>query len=285
MAIRIFNNLPSLSAQRILGVNNDRLGNAIGRVATGIRITKSADDGAGLALSEGLRSDTRALKQASRNLTDALTLIQVADGGLEEQNGILLRLREIAAQASTGTIGQTERDTIQLEFNQLRNEFNRIAATTEFNGIKLLDGTLAATASNRLEILVGLNSLDFNRLNLNQLLDLEAVTATNLGFSATNLSTQSAALSALDDLVQAIDQLTQIRANIGAVQNRLQRAFANLNVSIENLTAAESSIRDADMAEELTRLTREQILVQSATAMVGQANLLPQGVFRLIEVP
>ncbi|MFQ5481679.1 MAG: flagellin [Nitrospinaceae bacterium] len=284
MPIRIFNNLPSQSAQRHLGINNDRLGATIGRVATGLRIAKSADDGAGLALSQRLQSDTRALRQGLRNLTDGITLINAAEGALGEQSGLLIRLREIAAQAATGTIGQSERDTIQLEFGQLRSEFDRIALTTQFNGITLLDGTLASNAPERLEIQTGLNSSESNRINLNQVLDLTAVNSANLGFNTLRVTNQEDASQALDTLLQAINSQNQTRANVGAVSNQLQRSLSTISVSIENLTAAGSQIMDADLAQELTKLTRDQILVQAATAMVGQANLLPQGVLQLIQV-
>lgn len=283
MPLRIFNNLSSLSAQRNLGIHSDRLGGSLGRVASGIRLTKSGDDGAALALSERLRADSAALKQGVRNITDATTLVNVIDGSLQEQSGLLIRLRELASQAATGTIGQTERDTIQLEFDQLKKEFDRISGTTEFNGLKPLSGALSAGVSQHLEVQVGLNSDDANRIDLNQALDIEAVTTANLGIDTETISTPGNALSAMDALVAAIDQLSAIRSSVGSVQSRLQKAFNSLNVSIENLTAAESRLRDADLPDELTRLTRDQILVQSATAMVGQANLIPQGVFALIE--
>ena len=145
MPIRIFNNIPSLNAQRILGVNNERLSKSVERIASGIRINRGADDAAGLAISEALRSDIRGLRQAVRNANDGVSLINVAEGAMNEQSGILIRLRELASQAATGTVGSTERQTLQLEFSALQNEIDRIANTTEFNGQKLIDGTLAST--------------------------------------------------------------------------------------------------------------------------------------------
>ena len=139
MPVRIFNNIPSLNAQRILGINNDRLAKSVERIASGIRVNRGADDAAGLAISEALRSDIRALRQAVRNANDGISLINVAEGALNEQSGILIRLRELASQAATGTVGSTERQTIQLEFSALSNELDRIAATTEFNGQGLVD--------------------------------------------------------------------------------------------------------------------------------------------------
>ena len=147
MPIRIFNNTASVNAQRLLSINNDRLAKSVERISSGIRINRGADDAAGLAISEGLRSDIRALRQATRNANDGMSLINVTEGALNEQSGILIRLRELASQAATGTVGSTERATIQLEFSALRNELTRIAETTEFNGIGLINGNLASSVA------------------------------------------------------------------------------------------------------------------------------------------
>jgi len=285
MPIRIFNNIPSLNAQRILGINNDRLATSVERIASGIRINRGADDAAGLAISEALRSDIRALRQAIRNANDGISLINVTEGALNEQSGILIRLRELSSQAATGTVGSTERQTIQLEFNALRNEIDRIAATTEFNGQKLVDGSLSVgvAADNQILIQVGIDSSVNSRINLNTEVDLQAITASSLGIDTLSVTTAGAALTALDRLNTSISLVTQGRGKVGAVQNRLVRTIANLSVTVENLTAAESAIRDADIAEEVALLTRNQILVQAATAMVGQANLIPQAVLQLLQ--
>jgi len=284
MPVRIFNNIPSLNAQRILGVNNDRLSTSIERISSGIRINRGADDAAGLAISEGLRSDIRALRQAARNANDGISLINVAEGALNEQGSILIRLRELASQASTGTVGSTERATIQLEFDQLRNEIDRIAVTTEFNGQNLVDGSLASGVASASQILVqvGIDNGANSRINLNQQIDLTSITQTGLSIDSIAVSTAAAALTALSSINTAITTVTQNRGKVGAVQNRLTRSIANLGVTIENLSAAESAIRDADIAEEIALLTRNQILVQSSTAMVGQANLIPQSILQLL---
>ena len=285
MAVRIFNNIPSLTAQRILGVNNNRLALSVERISSGIRINKAADDAAGLAVSEGLRSDIRALRQAVRNASDGISLMNVTEGALNEQSGILIRLRELASQAATGTVGSTERQTIQLEFSALRSELDRITATTEFNGTKLLDGNLAssvAESDNHILIQIGIDNTANSRLNLNNEINLEAVSSTVLQIHELSVSGAVQALTALDTITDAIASITASRGKVGAVQNRLTRSIANLSVSVENLTAAESSIRDADIAEEVAELTRNQILVQTATAMVGQANLIPQSVLQLL---
>ena len=284
MAVRIFNNIPSITAQRLLGQNNDRLAKSIERISSGIRINRGADDAAGLAISEGLRSDIRALRQATRNANDGMSLINVTEGALNEQSGILIRLRELASQAATGTVGSTERQTVQLEFSALRNELTRIAQTTEFNGTGLIDGTLASSASSTDHVLIqiGIDSSTNSRLNLNTEIDLAAVTSSVLGIHTLSVTGASEALTALTAINTAIATVTATRGKVGAIQNRLQRSVSALSITSENLQAAESAIRDADVAEEIAQLTRNQILVQTSTAMVGQSNLIPQSVLQLL---
>ena len=285
MAVRIFNNIPSLNAQRILGINNGRLAQSVERISSGIRINRGSDDAAGLAISEGLRSDIRALRQAVRNANDGVSLINVTEGALNEQSGILIRLRELASQAATGTVGSTERITLQLEFSALRNEVDRIAQTTEFNGQKLVEGSLASsvTSSSHILIQVGIDSSSDSRINLNTQVNLSAMTSTGLSIHELSVTSSDAALTALEQINTSIGMLTQGRGKIGAVQNRLIRTISTISIAVENLSAAESAIRDADIAEEVALLTRNQILVQAATAMVGQANLIPQSVLQLLQ--
>jgi flagellin len=284
MPVRVFNNIASLNAQRILGSNNDRLAQSVERIASGIRINRGADDAAGLAISEALRSDIRALRQGIRNANDGISLINVTEGALNEQSSILIRLRELSSQAATGTVGSTERATIQLEFTALRNEVDRIAATAEFNGQKLVDGSLSSSVAgdNQILIQIGIDSTSNSRINLNTEVNLQAITASSLSLDVLSVTTAGAALTALDSINSAIAIVTAGRGAVGAVQNRLVRSISNQSVAVENLQAAESSIRDADIAEEVATLTRNQILVQTATAMVGQANLIPQSVLQLL---
>jgi flagellin len=284
MPVRIFNNIPSLNAQRILGINNDRLAQSVERISSGIRINRGADDAAGLAISEALRSDIRTLRQGVRNANDGISLINVTEGALNEQSSILIRLRELSSQASTGTVGSVERQTIQLEFDALRLEIDRIASTTAFNGQKLVDGSLSSSvaSSNQILIQVGLDSGADSRINLNEQINLTAVTASSLSVDVLSVTSAAGALSALDVINTSISIVTQSRGKVGAVQNRLVRTISNLSISVENLQSAESSIRDADIAEEVALLTRNQILVQASTAMVGQANLIPQSVLQLL---
>ena len=285
MAVRIFNNIPSLNAQRILGINNGRLAQSVERISSGIRINRGSDDAAGLAISEGLRSDIRALRQAVRNANDGVSLINVTEGALNEQSSILIRLRELASQAATGTVGSTERQTIQLEFAALRKEVDRIAQTTEFNGQKLIEGSLASsvTAANHILVQVGIDNKAHSRINLNTEVNLEEMTSTGLSIHTLSVTSADAALTALEQINTSIGTLTASRGKIGAVQNRLVRTISTISIAVENLSAAESAIRDADIAEEVALLTRNQILVQAATAMVGQANLIPQSVLQLLQ--
>ena len=285
MAIRIFNNTASINAQRILGANNDRLAQSVERISSGIRINRAADDAAGLAISEGLRSDIRATRQAVRNANDGISVINITEGALNEQASILIRLRELASQASTGTVGSTERQTIQLEFDALRLEIDRIAATTEFNGQKLVDGSLASSVSsgNQIFIQVGIDSTANSQINLNTSINLNAVTSSSLSIDTLSVTSSEGALSALDSINTSIGTVTQGRGKVGAVQNRLARTISNLSITVENLVAAASQMRDADIAEEVALLTRNQILVQASTAMVGQANLIPQSVLQLLQ--
>ena len=283
MALKIFTNMSSLNSQRAMQINNARLGSSLERIASGIRLQRSSDDIAAMSVSDALHGDAVALRQGAKNLADGFSLINTADGAISEQASILIRLREITSQAATGTIGDTERATVNMEFTALRAEFDRIAATSEFNGRKLLDGSLASGSSDTTVIQLGLDSSDNNRFNLNTEINLSATTSSNLGFSTDSISTNTAALTAMSSLTKAIEELSGIRGRIGAVQERLQYAKDHLNSTVENLNGAISTMRDADFAEEFAGLTRNQILVQGAAAMIGQANLIPQSVLTLLQ--
>ncbi|PIQ97739.1 MAG: flagellin FliC [Nitrospinae bacterium CG11_big_fil_rev_8_21_14_0_20_56_8] len=284
MAIRVFTNLSSQNAQRLLGINIGRLSDSIQKISHGTRINNSSDDVAGLALSESLRSDIRTLRQGIRNAGDGMALINTADGALGEIARILIRMRELASQAANATIGVSERRTLELEFVAQRNEVDRIASIAEFNGFSLLDGSLSTSIdqSNHLALQIGLDSSSANRIDLNTEANIPAMGSTGLGIDQLSLDSPQNAQTALDQMTSAIDSLSQTRGNVGAVENRLQRTLANLQVSVENLTAADSTIRDADIAEEIAILTRNQILTQTATAMVGQTNLIPQSITQLL---
>ena len=283
MALRIFTNLSSLNSQRAMSINNARLGSNLERIATGIRLQRSGDDIGAMSVSESLRGDVTALKQGAKNLNDGISMIQTADGALNEQSSILIRLREITTQSATGTIGDTERATLQLEFSALRSEFDRIANTTEFNSRKLLDGSLAASSSDTTVLQLGLDSSDNNRFDLNQKINLTAVTSSALGFSTDSIATDTGATTAMANLTTAIDKLATIRGRVGSVQEGLDYSKAALDANVENLTGAISTMRDADFAEEFASMTKNQILVQGAASMIGQANLIPRSVLTLLQ--
>jgi len=283
MSLKIFTNLSSQNSQRAMSINSARLGSALERIATGIRLQRSGDDIGAMAVSESLRGDVTSLRQGAKNLNDGISLIQTADGALNEQTSILIRLREITSQSATGTIGDTERATVQLEFSALRAEFDRIANSTEFNGQKLLDGTLAASSSNSTVLQLGVDSSDSNRFDLNQKINLTAITSSALGFSTDSIATDTGALTAMANLSTAIEKLSAIRGRVGAVQETLDYSKAAMAAHVENLTGAISTMRDADFAEEFASMTKNQILVQGAAAMIGQANLIPQSVLTLLQ--
>ena len=284
MPLRIFNNLSSVIAQNRLDVNNRNLGEAISRIASGNRLTGSKVNAAEKATSEILRADTRALRQASKNLNDGISLINVAESVLNEQSGILIRLKEILAIAN-GPIAQSERDTLQLEINTLREEFNRIANTTEFNGQKLLNGALASSVvtNQHVIITVGLDSNASSQIDLNSAVNIASTNTVNLGLDGVSASTFDSTTDSLSIVEAALDIINGYRARIGATQNRFTRALNTLNVSIENLNAANSVIQDAHIAEELADLTKQLLLVRSSAAMIGQANLVPEGVLLLLQ--
>jgi flagellin len=265
-----------------LGNNNAALGSSLEKLSSGLRINRGADDAAGLAISESLRADIRSLNQALRNANDGISMINTAEGALSEQGSILVRMRELAAQAATGTVGSTERATINREFTALRNEIDRISSVTEFNGQKLIDGSLASGATDAVKIHVGMQATANDQINLNTSVDLTAIDSTALAINTISVDYASSALDAMTRLDSAMSTVTEGRGKLGAVQNRLVHTINNLSVSSENLQAAESQIRDADYASEISKFTRNQILTQASTAILAQSNLVPQSVLQLL---
>ena len=284
VALALNTNLSSLNAQRHLENNRSQLGSSINRISSG-RIEGASDGVTELTLTENIRADVVALQQGSRNLNDGTALVKTAEGALNEISGILLRLRSIASQSANGTIDDVERISTDLEYQASLRELDRIVATTEFNGTFLLDGTLAASqpAADHNVLQLGVDSSSDNQFDLNNMLNLMNVGTASLGLSGSNITSQGDAFQALTDLTTSIDDLIKVRGRVGTTQIRIMHAFDNLKVQEENLTAAVSTIRDADFAEELTSLTKNQLLVQSAVAMVGQANLNPQAALTLLE--
>ncbi len=282
MALSIFSNLSSNNSQRVLTNNQTRLAETLERVASGLRIRSAFDDGGGLAVTEGIRSDVLALRQGSRNTEDGVSMLKTAEGALNEISGILIRLRELSTQAATGEITQTQRDSLQIEFSSLLKEVDRIANVTEFNGQKLTDGSLAQGAANEIVLQTGVDATLDSRFNVNNEVDLTAADSAGLGLASTSISNVTKALTAMDDLSSAIRDLIRIRGRVGAAHNELTRSTRTQARTAEHLTSAVSTIRDADMAEELAKLTRTQLLVQASSAMLGQSNLLPQNALTLL---
>ena len=281
----IANNILSQTAQRFLGINNEKVGRSIENVAFGTRINKGSDDVTGLVISESLRSDIRTLRQAERNVNDGISLINVIEGALNVQSNILIRLNELASQSTSSTVGKLERQTLQLEFSVLIEELNRISDTTEFKGRKSIDGSLASSlqSSSHISIQIGLDSNIESRINLNEELDLSASNSTELGLADISIATTEDASNAIDVIKDSFSTISKTRGNVGAVQNRLLRILGNLETTIKNLSQAESTIRDADIAEELALLTRNQILSNAAVSMMGQTNFSGQNLLNLLQ--
>jgi flagellin len=280
--VSLITNMSSLNAQRNFEANAERVANSIRVVAGGERIGRVSDDGAGLAISESLRSDIRGLRQAARNVSDGISLVHTMEASLEVNSNILIRLRELATQSVNGAIGSNERQSIQLEFSQLRSELDRVVGSAQFNGIKLLDGTFSSTSAVEINIQLGLDGRSQSRLDLNAELNLENLDSFGLGLSTLTVSNETGALSAMVAVENALDEVVKVRGTVGAVQNRLELTLKNLGSTTENLVQADSRIRDADMAEEIALLTRNQILTETASAMVSQSNLIPQNLMQIL---
>ena len=269
MGLRINTNIQSITAQRMLGKTNLKLKNNLAKLSSGERITKAADDAAGLAISENLKAQIRSIRQAKRNADDGISMVQTAEGGLSEISNIIIRLRELAVQAASDTVGDTERSFSDIEFQQLKEEIQRISTAAEFNGRKLLDGT-----SGLVEIQVGArNNPNQDRIRYdgtNVVATLEA-----LGITAESVATKESSQLALSSLDDALVNVNGVRANLGALQNRLQSVVNTLGITEENFSEANSRIRDVDVAQETADLTKNQILTQAGTSVLAQANQAP----------
>ena len=284
MAISIGSNITSLQAQRRLDQTGGKLSQAYNKLSSGYRINRGADDSAGLAIAESLKAQSRIAGQAIRNTNDGISTIAIADGALGEVSSILSRLAELASQAANGTLSTSQRSVVSNEFVALSSEIERIAQVTEFNGIKLLSGTGSVT------IQVGTGSTAASQIGYqNQLATLQGIglgtTGGALVYSingTTNDNAATAARLALDAVYAAIYSVGASRGVLGGIESRLSTAIANLGVARENLIAAESRIRDVDVAEEAANLTRLNILQQAGTAVLAQANQLPSLALQLL---
>jgi flagellin len=269
--MRINHNISALNTYRQLTVNNSQVQKNLEKLSSGYRINRAGDDAAGLAISEKMRGQIRGLEMASKNAQDGISLVQTAEGALNETHAILQRMRELAVQASNDTNVTADRQAIQSEINALVSEINRIASNTEFNTQKLLDGSFQNKVFQ-----IGANS------GQNIKLTILTMNAAALGINALALTNAASANNAITKINNAIEKVSTQRSALGAVQNRLEHTINNLDTTSENLTAAESRIRDVDMAKEMMEYTKNNILVQAAQSMLAQANQQPQGVLQLL---
>ncbi len=292
--LSINTNTMANSTQRLLSGHYRELGSSIEKLSSGLRINTAADDAAGLAVSELMRADIASMKQGIRNANDAISVIQTADGAMQIIDENLIRMKELSEQAATGHYDSVQRLIIDSEYQQMASEITRIAKATNFNNIKLLDGSLSSTNGNYAgESATNLNSVGQMKVHFGATnesaedyyyIQIDEVTASSLGVgnsAATTsdgytISTQEAAAKALKEVEKAIISKDNVRAHLGALQNRLESTVSNLEIMTENVQASESRIRDIDVSQEMTTFVKNQILTQSAVSMLSQANTMPQ---------
>ncbi len=276
MGMRISTNVASINAQRAMSTSQREIQKSFAQLSSGSRITKAADDAAGLGISENLKSQIRSLGQASRNANDGISMVQVAEGGLGEVSNILTRMRELGIQASSDTVGDRERGYVDNEVQQLKQEVERISQTTRFGSQNLLNGT-----GKKFDIQVGINNdnfqdrISFDASNLN-------ATSSELGIEGLDFTSKSGAQKALAIVDEAQGKVAGFRANIGALQNRFQSTVENLGTQHENLSSANSRIRDTDIAASTSESTRNSVLLNASAAVLAQANQIPQLAMKLI---
>ncbi len=290
MGLRIATNIQSINAQRNMTASVEANQQAMERLSSGFRINRAADDAAGLGMSEKMKADIRGLSMAKRNANDGVSIIQTAEGGLNEVGNILVRLRELSVQAASDTVGDQERGFMTKEFSQLQNEISRISEATEYNGKKLCNGPTADN-DKLLEIQVGKNhNADIDRgesptnvirLDLRQINISAGQEGLNLD-GEVGVSNKETAQNSINKLDTAIGRVSENRSTLGALQNRLTSTMANLGVAIENVGAANSRIRDTDFADETAKMTQSSILKQSGVAVLAQANSVPSAALRLL---
>lgn len=279
MGLRIATNISSVTSQRHLRETRRLLDKSLARLSSGYRITRAGDDAAGLAISEKLRAKTRGLVQAQRNASDGISLIQVAEGGLQEVQNILVRLRELGVQAASDTIGKEERRYLDEEYQSLKEEIDRVANVTEFNGTVLLDGTggsLDFQVNTGGKNLLGVDRISYDAFKAD-------VNADKLGILDNSIQSKHEAQRSLAKIDSAIQEVSSIRGELGAIDNRLSSTIRNLSVSIENLTSAQSRIKDVDVASETAELTKNNILMQAGVSVLAQANSVPRMALSLLQ--
>ena len=269
--MRIQHNIAALNSYRQLGGNNSAVSKNLEKLSSGYRINRAADDAAGLAISEKMRGQIVGLQTAQKNANDGISLVQTAEGALTEVHDMLNRMKELATQAANGIYTDSDRQKLQDEVTELTAEINRIANNTDFNGTKLLDGSLNTSLQ------IGDTAAQSIAVSV------DSAAAAAIGVGTVNIATKAGATAAITAISTAVGNISTIRSNLGAIQNRLEHTINNLGVTTENMQAAESRIRDTDMAEEMMAYTKNNILVQAAQAMLAQANTVPQGVLQLLQ--
>jgi len=276
MGLRINTNVTSLAAQRTLGSSNTEQAKTLNKLSSGTRIVRAADDAAGLAISEKLKAQIRGVSQAERNANDGISMIQTAEGGLNEVGNILVRMRELSVQSASDTVGDSERAFTDLEYQNLKQEIERISQVTEFNGKKLLNGE-----GDKYDFQIGINNNDFqDRIKYNAQLTNSSIGS--LGVDSLSVSTKEDSQTGLAELDAAIQNVSGQRAELGAVQNRLTSTVNNLQVYNENLSSANSRIRDTDFAAETAKNTKLNILTNAGTSVLAQSNSQGQAALKLI---
>ena len=276
MGLRVTTNIASISAQRSLSASSREINKSFAQLSSGSRITKAADDAAGLSISETLKSQIRGFQQAQRNANDGISMVQVSEGGLGEVSNILTRLRELGVQAASDTVGEVERGFIDKEVQQLKNEMQRISQTTRWGNTNLLDGS-----GSEYSFQVDINNDEFNDRIAFDAAEQDA-TVDTLGVDGFDFTTKDGARDALSVLEEAQRTVNGYRANLGAVQNRLISTAENLGVAVENFSAANSRIRDTDVAQSSAELARNNILQQASVGVLAQANMQPAAALKLI---
>lgn len=274
MGLRINTNLSAINAHNNLFRTSTKYQNSLEKLSSGLRINRASDDAAGLAISEGLKAETRSLDQASRNAADGISLLQTAEGSLDEVSAILIRMKELTLQSQTGTLSDQDRSYLSLEFYALRDEINRIAWRTQFNGVSLLDGTGGVIP---IQIGTGNDSYDIMEIDLTNDVDNNAIPLT------AGIWDDGLAMTASLEIDNAIEYVLRLRSNFGSLQNRLESSIRNIHKTSENLSHANSRIRDVDFATETSDMASNQILQQAGLAMLSQAQMIPQMALSLLQ--
>ena len=275
-------NLTAMNSNRMLGITQGQQAKASEKLSSGYKINRAGDDAAGLSISEKMRKQINGLDRASTNAQDGVSAVQTAEGALTEVHSMLQRMNELAVQAANGTNSDDDRQSLQDEITQLKSEIDRVAATTKFNETYLLSGTGTSTVNTASQLTIGLHvgadSYNTNRIEVK----ISAMSSTGLSIQGVAVTNESAATAAIDSISNAIKLVSKQRSELGAVQNRLEHTIANLDNVVENTTAAESRIRDTDMAEEMVEYSKNNILAQAGQSMLAQANTATQGVLSLL---